>query len=215
MNKYNYLTFLLICVCVNLCAQSQLFYRPLENIKPGWNSLEIPIQIFVKTHFDDIRILQIENKDTIEVPYFIKIEEEQTATIVNSLNAFNKGHNKNGYFYTFKHESKNLINQLIVNLNSHNYDFLVDLQGSMDQKEWFNIAENTRFLDIQNQHTNYAFSTVNFSQSNYQFYRLQIKSTKDPGLFDVKTNFKQSKPGSYFQFPVKSLSSNIIKDKKN
>ena len=56
-----------------------------------------------------------------------------------------------------------------LKFSEKNYDWMLRLEGSHDQKEWFNIVEDYRILSIKNEQTNYSFGDVTFPNSNVTY----------------------------------------------
>lgn len=162
-----------------------MYKRELGSPKPGWYQIEFPNDIYGKLNIDfsDIRIIGIESDgDTIEAPYVLDVMADDYVNNRIEFKLINKVHNGSGYYYTFEQADNQYINQIDLEFSRKNFDWLVDLEGSNDQKEWFNIIEHKRILSIQNEHTSYAFTKLHFGDAGYQYFRLRIPATKKPQL---------------------------------
>ena len=202
----------------SICQMSEYeFKREISGIKGQWNTLELPDQLYSKvaTDLSDIRIYGITSKnDTIEAPYLYAIKNDNNTSKVTDFKLINQSKNGAGYYYTFLGNEKVIINQINLNFGQQNYDWRLQLEGSLDQHDWFTIVENYRILSIKNDLTNYAFNKVVFPDSKYKYYRLSIVSTKKPELLSTNMSFQKAGHGVLKQDAIKRVQINQDKKRK-
>ncbi len=182
--------YLFLFVCANSFGQTKdyNYQRDLIGVTNQWHKLNLPNDIFAKisTDFSDIRILGITtNKDTIEAPYLIQSTEETLTTKHVDFKLLNQAYNENGYYYSFKVSEKNEINQIQLDFKQDNFDWMASLEGSQDQKDWYNIIEDYRILSIKNKHTDYKHTQLNFPSAKFPYFRLHVASNEKPELLSA------------------------------
>ena len=166
-----------------------LFKRAIKpNSATEWNKIEIPLPMYEKLNqnFSDIRIYQLSEKDSMEVPYllsktqFTSLENETTEYI--GFKILNQTKTADGYYFTLESPITADIEEIDLHFSNQNFDWKITLEGSHDQKQWFSILENYRILSIQNSKTDYNFQLLAFEKTNYKFYRIFIPSKETPIL---------------------------------
>jgi hypothetical protein len=106
------------------------------------------------------------------------------------------------------------INHIKLDFKENNFDWKVVLQGSQEQKEWFTIVDDYRILSIQNGLTDYNFTTITFPDSKYHFFRLLIKSNKEPNLMAAQISNNEIIKGNYKNYSLKTLNIDENKTEK-
>lgn len=212
-----YILLLHLCSCFLFAQIEQYnFKQQLDGISSEWHKVILPNSIFSKiaADFSDIRIFGITvNKDTIEVPYILKLDKGETTSDPLTFKIINKTRRANLHFFTFELSANKSINKILLDFEQQNFQWQIKLEGSQDQKEWYTILEDYRILSIKNEFTNYQYTNVNFPNSKYRFLRLVVDSDEKPILTGVKLALKTTTAGTYRNYPVKYLSS--AEDKKN
>ena len=199
----NSLWIFLVFLGLSAFAQDKPFnnYREIGNLKPQWYQITLPNNIYGKVNpdFSDFRILGVEiNGDTIEAPYLLKVLADDYVSKKVEFKLINKVNNANGYYYTFEVGGNEPINQMELKFLKANFDWLVDLEGSNNQIEWFKVLSKKRIVSIKNDYTSYTHSTLHFGDLKYRYFRLHIPALKSP------------------QFSTAALYKNeIVKGKKN
>jgi len=189
------------------------FKRKLTGITEEWHKLVLPDEIYGNTSQDlsDLRIIGVTAEgDTIEAPYILNTFEDKDVTEEISFRIINESHNERGYLYTFETNSYNTINQIKLEFTEDNFDWLIKLEGSHSQQDWFSILEDYRILSIHNDNTDFSFTTLNFPLSKYQFYRLFIDSSKLPDLTNTTLQKHVRTNAVFNQYPIKEIVTNEI-----
>lgn len=196
---------LLLCY-LGVSGQFRSFDKkiPLTGIHQKWHSIPLSDPVFatVNNNFSDIRIYGITDKDTVEVPYFLKVSATKDATKKIDFKRINTSSNPQGHYFTFEALGAGSINEIQLRFKNKNFDWRVRLEGSQNQKDWFTLLEEYRILSIQNDRTSYAFAELNFPKANYQFYRLFIPSIVSPNLQGAKLLMDSIIPADYISYPV-------------
>jgi hypothetical protein len=198
--KIKLCTLLLLGVTIaNAQTYSFKYKRNITGIHTVWHKMALPDDLYKKANagFEDLRIFGINGKDTIEVPYLLKQRADKVITNDITFKQINQSTNANGYYYTFQSPEVNLINQIKLAFKQENFDWKVNLEGSNDNKEWFSILTAYRILSIKNNDTDYQFTTLNFPDAKYQYFRLAVKSSVQPELLEAKISKTDTIKGTY------------------
>jgi len=193
------------------------YQRSIEGVTDQWHNIPLPDAIFgkVSSNLSDLRIYGVaRNNDTIEVPYLLRINSEKIKSKSITFNIVNTSNNQNGYYYTFEVPREMAINHIKLDFKENNFDWKVVLQGSQEQKEWYTIVDDYRILSIQNGLTDYKFTTLTFPNSKYHFFRLLIKSDKEPNLMAAQISNNETIKGNYKDYPLKTLNIDENKTEK-
>lgn len=191
------------------------YSREINGISNTWHSIELPDAVFGKVYnnLNDFRIYGITKTDTIEVPYLLRIASEKQTDKKIDFTLLNSSKKGNDYFFTFEIPSERTINEINLNFKQQNFNWLVKLEGSQDNNEWFSIIENYRILSIKNGQTDYKFTNVKLPKSKYRYLRLQITSDKKPEIITAETQLSSFDPPVFKSYSIKSFS--VIENKKS
>ena len=215
-NKLKLLQLFIVLITTATFAQMQEYdyKRKISEVSQQWHKIELPNAIFseVQTNLADIRVFGVTVKDTIEAPYVLKQLVTENETVSVPFKMRNKSHNANGYYYTFKTNDSQEINQLFLDFKKNNFDWKIKLEASENHKEWFTIVDDYRIMAIKNESVNYQFTKVIFPKSKYTYYRLLVKTPEDPKLTRSRFNFKTIKKGKLQKYTIANSSKN--NDKK-
>ncbi len=188
MNKIGFLIFLLIPFLS--LSQHFKYKKELKNHKKGWNEIVLDADIYKHASKDlsDLRILGINAKgDTLEAPYILKnySDEEDISTI--TCKPYNKVNNGTGFYATFKVPNKAFISSCKLLFANINYDWLVQLEGSTDERNWYTISENQRIINIDNETIEFDHSILEFEPTNYSYYRIWVKNPTEKVTLEAVT----------------------------
>jgi hypothetical protein len=182
---------LIFIVFINLSAFGQsntnTYSATLSGQVNGWNAAELPKEMYTHTRnlqFSDVRLYGIEkNGDTLETPYYIEQAGKKSGlkkTNFKLLNAVKKGAD---YYFTLQIPDSTLINEIELSFGNTNYNWLIDLEGSNDQKEWFHALEKYRIVAINNSQTSYQFNKLVFMESKYRYFRIRVRDPEETPIF--------------------------------
>lgn len=185
---------------------------PVEGIENQWHQLILPNELYahIKPNYADIRIIGItEKNDTIEAPYLLELNKNITTLSKIEFNQINTVKNDRGNYFTFEIPTQKTINQLYLDFKSKNYNRKVWLEGSNNQNEWFTILADYRIVSIQNEFTNYQFSTLKFPSSNFTYYRLLVPIEQNMELLSASLMEEVVAKGKSVEFSfVQTLTEN-------
>lgn len=208
----------LLAIALNSFGQiKQYNYKSeIKGIENQWHQLILPQPIFgeISNNLNDLRIFGITSEnDTIEAPFILNKKKEKNTLEKVDFKLINQSKKGNDFYFTFELTVEKDINKIVLDFEQANFDWLVNLEGSQNQKEWFSILEDYRLVSIKNKMTNFNFSTLNFSNSKYQYFRVKINSDQQPNLRSAQIILQKTTPGNYNNFSIKKITSK--EDKKN
>ncbi len=183
------------------------YKQEIKGVTDQWHKITIPNAAFneLKNNLSDIRIFGIKaDKDTIEIPYILKLASEKQTIQKIAFNKINEAHTNEGYFFTFEIPNSETINQINLDFLQVNFDWKINLQASVNNNDWFTILEDFRVLSIKNKQTDYQFSKLIFPDSKYRYYRVFIPSKEEPILNSVSISLLKTKKASYVNFDIKA-----------
>jgi len=186
-NLKNIFLLIFTILILHVSAQYNKYSHELNSVENLWHIIELDNEVLskVQTDFSDIRILSVSETDTVEVPYFFKSNNTIVEQKGINFSVLNKSNIEDDYFFTIKLKEKKEINEIFLKFQQENFNWLIELQASQDQKDWFSILKDYRILSIQNSETDYSFTKLIFPKSDYKFFRIKIKSIKKPILKSV------------------------------
>ena len=100
---------------------------------------------------------------------------------------YNKVNNATGFYATFKVPNKVFISSCKLLFANINYDWLVQLEGSNDETNWFNINENQRIINLDNETIEFDHSILEFEPTNYSYYRIWVKNPTEKVTLEAVT----------------------------
>lgn len=200
IRKNNILSFFLLLFSLQVAGQmAQYNYkRALPASPETWNKIDLPDDLFgkIKEDFSDIRIYGItQNRDTITAPHLLREEGENSLVTEVAARLINQARSAKGYFFTFEIREAGVINEILLDIKQENFDWRIQLEGSQDQQQWYNILDNYRILSIRNALTDYRFTTLHFPDAKYRYYRVLVRSNEQPALRSAKTVRQQQHAG--------------------
>lgn len=213
MNFQNNFFYILLLIPFFSFAQDFKYKVELNAINNNWQQINLNTEILskVKSDFSDIRIYEYGNSnDTIEVPYLIKSLRNTLLERGINFKLLNQVVKDNDLYLTFETINHIEINEIELRLNEDNYNYNIDLEGSLEQKEWFQLVKNYRILSIINKETDYQFSKILFPLSNYKYYRIRVKDAHKSNLKSAVIKQKTIIPGEYL-----SYESTLYQEEKN
>jgi hypothetical protein len=211
------LTFLLLLFCTLVYGQvaDYSYRRALTGVMNQWHSIVLPNEIFGKLdqNLSDIRIFGVlEDKDTLEVPYILRLVTEKLSSKEQSFHLINQSKNEKGYYYTYELGQNSSVNEILLDFKQENFDWKVNVEGSQNQQDWFSIIDNYRILSINNSQTNYKFTTITFPDAKFRYIRVQIISQKQPELLSTKVILTENVVSKYRNYKINCTK--VREDKK-
>tara|TARA_R110000868_G_scaffold98706_2_gene271761 strand:- start:48219 stop:49448 length:1230 start_codon:yes stop_codon:yes gene_type:complete len=197
--------FLLLSSFINAQMNQYNQKREIENSTAQWHRIILPMAVFseTKNNLADIRIYGITKNDTIEAPYILNVKNSTSKNQPVAFRLLNKSNNSKGYHYTYEIPNAQVINAILLNFDTKNFDYRITLQGSQDQVEWFTISDNYRVLSIENTLTTYKFTKLKFPNSSYRYFKITVNSKNNPNLNGAQISKNQVTPAIYNTYPIK------------
>ncbi|MFM2291231.1 MAG: hypothetical protein RIS29_1044 [Bacteroidota bacterium] len=194
MNRQLNLVVLLVGIVWSSLLPAQMntysYKRSLHAVQALWNKIELPDSVYgrLQSGFNDLRIYSIDarRKDTLEMPYILSDDWQKPEEHYQAYHIINRSSVGNLHYFTIQVDGNFPMNRIQLNFEQTNFDWRLQLEGSHDQKQWFTLQENYRLVAIQNELTDYRFSTVDFSESVYRYYRVCIRANEKPRLKDMQ-----------------------------
>jgi hypothetical protein len=182
---------------------SYSYKRKLNTVEKE-NYYSIPLLPEVTAHsssnLNDIRLYNVKENDTTEIPFLMEwlgTKNEQTAVPFDLID--NTYMDKCCSFVTLKFNKKQTINQIILTIAESNFDKRVQIEGSNDNKKWFTIREHMRIVNFQNSEDNFTYTTLNFQNTEYSYFRLKFddRNTSRITVTGAYAYENKSTPGNY------------------
>ncbi len=216
--KWNVSLIILFLLIANAAMAQEFkfkYQRTLEGVNDTWHTINIPTDAYSKLNsdFSDVRIIGIlANGDTIEVPYILKTKADKYDNQLVDFSLINQVKKKGIYYYTFKLRAPQVVNTLELSFNKANFDWLVTLEGSHNQQEWFTILEQSRIVGIKNKNTSYKYTTLEFKEISYAYLRIKLPSKLDPQFKKATMEQKRVIKGLYNSPAISSFK--VMEDDK-
>ncbi|MDL2262445.1 DUF3999 family protein [Bacteroidales bacterium OttesenSCG-928-I21] len=183
------------------------YKRKVSFSNEQWQKIMLPNNIFgeIRPDFADIRIYGINDKDTIEVPYLLRFFEDKIESKAQPIDIINQTHASDVYYYTLENTNSRKINFIELDFKEKNFDHRITLEGSQDQLKWETILDDYRILSIQNEHTDFQFTKLNFPAAQYRFFRVSFNSAINSKLEQATVLHKDTVSGNYNYYAPKNM----------
>ncbi len=197
-------------------VESFNFKRKIEGVTmPGWYSLPLPVGIPGSANqFHDIRIYNLTDSDTLEVPYLLKIQEDAVSEKNISVPVLNKSIRDGKLYVTFEIPTGERANYLHLEFTEKNFDGHASIEGSNNQKEWFSILNQRRILSIKDEAVDFNFTTLYFPLSIYRFLRVSVEANTLLTFLSATVKRRETKYGATNKIPLTWTEKNNKKDKQ-
>ncbi|MCE1190312.1 MAG: DUF3999 family protein [Ignavibacteria bacterium] len=186
---------LFLCV-ISICYPAQFeafkYKRQLHHVKDSWQRIVLPDSIFQHLTRDcrDIRLIGVNAKDTITIPYLFRIAHDKLDWTVVDYVPVKKSFNEDNAFI-FEVPGGERINRIELNSSEKYYDWVVSVEGSNNQKNWAQIVEKARVMVVQEGQTDFTYNTINFSHvSTCRYYRVKVQNANIK-LFTLNAVFSE------------------------
>lgn len=140
----------------------------------GWHAVPLTpaIRSKMRSGLADVRIFELGANDTVEVPYLVRTHDERYQKIDVPLVLLNQGVGPDGFQAVLAPERKSRVNRIDLAFEEDNFDWLLRLEGSQDQKQWVRLEDRYRILGIRNDFIDYRYRSIQFRDADFAFYRL-------------------------------------------
>jgi hypothetical protein len=219
--KKHFSIIFLLFLFVSLSAQidSYTFKRKINPVeKESYYSIPLLTEVVAKckSNLNDIRLYKINENDTIEIPYLIERMGAKVEQSTIPFEIINNSHNEKCCSYlTLKFNKKQIINQIKLDVSETNFDKILKLEGSNDNKEWFTIKDHLRIVGFQNQDENYKYTTLDFKNSEYSYFRLKFDDDDGSQRITVNNAYAYKNRGNYSELKINKWKQTENKKTKN
>ena len=199
MKKRSSLLVLILLPCLVFGQMENYHYkRKIDGITKQWHQIVLPDDIFSRLNYNmtDMRIYGISGSDTVEAPYLLRVNKEKLQKTEVPFKILNQVRRGDRQFLTLRIPGKESINNILLDFAAANFDFLVKIEGSDDNSEWYEISNNNRVLSIKNGRTDYSFTDLDFYESQYEYYRLSFSADRSIKLQSATTFLLKKKGGA-------------------
>ncbi|MDN3586456.1 hypothetical protein QWY86_07265 [Pedobacter aquatilis] len=214
--KIRLFAIVLFCGNIAIAQTNQYKYqRKLEGINGNWHILKMPNELYqnINNDLSDLRIFGIKGKDTLEMPYLLKLRSDEVKTNDVDFKRINQTSNNGEYFFTFQPNKLSVINKIDLSFKQQNFDWKASLEGSNDNNQWFSIVKDSRILSIKNALTDYNFTKITFPDAKYAYFRVSIISNVKPELLSAKITQSDTTKGIYHMYLPNQIKT--VNDEKN
>lgn len=214
-------TFFFLLLTAGTFAQlnSYRYKRKLEPvIKEGYYSIPLLPEITANCQNDlsDLRIYNISGSDTTEAPYLLNMLGDRIGETAIPFELINDvTHLKCCSFVTLKMNRQTVINRINLDIAERNFDKIVVIEGSNDNRQWFTIKKHVRISGFSNGESTFRSGIISFPAAEYRYFRIKFD---DDGSARVTVTaayafeYKITK-GNYDELYIKSRQQ--TEDKKN
>lgn len=178
---------LLLYVCSSIAQiENYSFKRQLNKVeKENYYTISLSPEVIArsKSNLSDIRIFNILEKDTIEVPYLMNWLGSNIKEISIPFELINNTYNEKCCSYlTLKFSKKQSVNQIKLNVSDSNFDKSLKIEGSNDNKQWFTIKDHLRIVRFRNASEDYSYTTINFKSAEFTYFRIKFDDDGSPRI---------------------------------
>jgi hypothetical protein len=196
------------------------YNRKLDNIaKEDYYSILLSpgIAAHSKADLNDLRIYHISGSDTSEVPYLLDHMGDKTEETPIDFEMINDvTHLKCCSFVTLKMSKQKAINSIHLDVLENNFDKIVTIEGSNDNKEWFTIKDHLRIVGFENEGSSFRSTSVNFPSAEYSYFRIRFDDDSSNRIQVTKAYAFENttSKGQYDELGIKSQKQSKNKKEK-
>ncbi len=180
----------LFSILTSISALAQIenysFKRQLNKVeKENYYTILLSPEVIArsKSNLSDIRIYNIADSDTSEVPYLMNWMGSNIKEVSIPFELINDTYNEKCCSYvTLKFPKKQSINQIKLNVSDSNFDKSLKIEGSNDNKQWFTIKEHLRIVRFRTSSEDYSYTTLNFNSSEFTYFRIKFDDDGSPRI---------------------------------
>jgi hypothetical protein len=184
------------------------FQRELLQVRTnGYHEVRLPLDLLTRLNDDlaDVRLYQLSGYDSVpavEIPFLMERKEQVRAYEERQLSMINEATRKDFSQIILRKEEEGEINRIELEIEPRNFDVQASLEGSDNRLKWLMIEDDIRLLGISNQDVTYQHARLNFSPSDYRFFRIRLS---DPSVQVSKASLRywRETEGEYQPYEIK------------
>lgn len=206
MKRSSFALVILLLMYGNGAAQTSFRFRcEITDVKEaGWYELTLPGRVLKDLNRDltDLRLYSLDGGDTLELPYLVKIHDNEVIEQKVGLALFNQSYRDDILYLTFEMQPAHRVNYIRLEFEERNYFGHVKIEGSDDRARWFEIAKDERIVSIDKGGTDYAVSSLRFPLSSYRYLRVSVDSDTPVHLKNASFSYDSVRAGRYHDLPL-------------
>ncbi|MCW3104111.1 MAG: hypothetical protein JWO09_2551 [Bacteroidetes bacterium] len=171
----------------------------------------IPLSPEITAHsrsgLNDLRIYNISGSDTAEVPYLLEYQGDKTEETPIDFELINDvSHLKCCSFVTLKMSKSKVINTIQLDVLQNNFDKILSIEGSNDNREWFTIRQHLRIVGFDNGGVSFRSTSVSFPSAEYSYFRIRFDDDSSEKIEVTKAYAFESttSKGQYDELAIKN-----------
>ncbi len=191
------------------------YYAPLTGVdETQYQSVPLNSKILAQTKNDwnDFRILQVTDHDTIETPFIFNWLQEEWKNKTYNASIINQTRVKGKYSsFVLKFNENYIINEINLSFEELYFDKRITLEGSYDGQTWETIATNMRIIGFEK--SNFYYTKLEFSESKFPYYKVVINDEHSSPIHVISadTRLYKFKEASYSPVKIQSIKRTEIK----
>lgn len=196
------------------------YNRKLDNVtKEDFYSVPLSPEVTAhsKSRLNDLRIYNISESDTSEVPYLFEYLGDKTEETPIDFELINDvTHLKCCSFVTLKMNKIKVINTIHLDVPENNFDKILSIEGSNDNKEWFTIKRHLRIVGFDNAGVSFRSTSLSFPSAEYSYFRIRFDDDASEKIEVTKAYAFESTTmkGHYDELAIKSKKQSENKKEK-
>ncbi|MEM7367776.1 MAG: DUF3999 family protein [Bacteroidota bacterium] len=185
------------------------YQRPVTQVRTiGYHQIILPQEVLTVLNDDmsDLRLLQTNAADSLpstEVPYLIEVQEGENELKEIPFRMINQASKKNFSQAVLRKEGKGAINRIELDIHPRNFDVRASLEGSDNRLSWVTIKDDFRLVGIANPDVSYSYTSLNFSESDYRFFRVKLYD-RELSIKGADMHIWTQSEGEYQAFDISS-----------
>jgi hypothetical protein len=189
---------------------SYSYFRKLDDTpKEDFYTISLAPEIIAhsKSALRDIRLYNISANDTSEMPYLLEWQGDKTEEFPVSFDLINDVTNlKCCSYVTLKMKIKKVINKITFDVLQNNFDKILKIEGSNDNKEWHTIKEHLRITGFVNNENDFRSTTINFPSAEFSYFRIKFDDDASDKITITNAYAFEKKiiKGNFDELPVKN-----------
>jgi len=128
-----------------------------------------------QSNLNDIRLYQITETDTLEIPYIIEKKGDRVEAKELKFDLINSVSNlKCCSFITLKMNKKQVVNTIHIDVDENNFDKQLTIEGSSNNKDWFTIKTHIRIVGFTSNSIEFKSTSIDFENAEYEYFRIKF-----------------------------------------
>jgi len=177
--------------------------------KEGYHAVVLPPVITGRSisSLSDLRLYQLNEKDTLEIPYLFQWNGDKSEQAEITFERINDSYNEKCCSYlTLKFDKQKVIDAIRLEVSESNFDKSIKIEGSADNKSWVTVRDHLRIVGFSNGSENYNYTWLRFPASQYNYFRLMMNDEGSPRISILNAYAYETKiiKGNYTGLKVNS-----------